>query len=239
MTSDRPRITLITPTADQPTGVALMERWISRQTMGYDEWIVADDGVEHASLTMGQIHMKRRRRDEGGRSLAQNVMHAIKAATGDVILIIEHDDFYAADHIETCVRRLERMGSGATGSINQRYYNLPHKSWRLMRNVGSALCNTAFTRDHLPSMERAALRAYQSNRICVDRFFWDSLPRRYWDVHDVDTVVGIKGLPGRKGLGLGHRPDRNWTSEAEPRKLREWVGDEYDAYLPYFGGGHG
>lgn len=231
MTTDRPTITLITPTADQPTGVALMERWIARQTVHPDQWIVADDGNTHAKLTAGQTHLRRIRSDEGGRSLAGNLLDALPLATGDIVLIIEHDDWYAPDHIETCVRRLRALGSGATGSIHQRYYNVAHHCWRTMRNVGSALCNTAFTRDHLRGMRRAAERAYRDNRYCVDRYFWDALPRKYWDVHTEDTVIGIKGLPGRPGLGMGHRPVMGWTPDPEGAVLRVWVGDDAGEYL--------
>lgn len=222
------KISLITPTADQPTGIALAERFIARQTVKPDEWIVADDGETPATLTMGQVHIVRKRQHEGGRSLASNMLAALEVATGDLIIIIEHDDWYAPDHIETCVQRLK--AGGATGSINQRYYNVEHRSYRLMKNIGSALCNTAFTSDHKKGMKRAAEKAFRDGRICVDRYFWDALPRSYWDIHSVDTVVGIKGLPGRKGLGLGHRPDHRWTDD-DGTVLRQWVGDDADEYL--------
>lgn len=45
-------VTVITPTADQPTGIALLERYMARQTVKPDAWIVADDGNTPASLTM-------------------------------------------------------------------------------------------------------------------------------------------------------------------------------------------
>lgn len=223
------KISIITPTADQPTGMALAEKWVARQTLQPHEWIVADDGVEPAMLTMGQTHIVRRREHEGGRSLAGNMLAALDAVTGDLIVVMEHDDWYDAKHIETCAQRLK--GGGASGSINQRYYNVEHRAYRVMKNVGSALCNTAFTADHKKGMMRAAERAYRDGRICVDRYFWDALPRRYWDIHTVDTVVGIKGLPGRKGLGIGHRPDHRWSSDHEGQQLREWVGEDADLYL--------
>lgn len=223
------KISLITPTADQPTGIALAERWIARQTVQPDEWIVADDGNQPATLTAGQTHIVRPREHEGGRSLAGNVLAALEALTGDIIIVIEHDDWYSPGHIETCLERL--TNSGATGSINQRYYNVEHRAFRLMKNIGSALCNTAFTADHKKGMRRAAEKAFRDGKICVDRYFWDALPRNYWDIHTVDTVVGIKGLPGRKGLGMGHRPDSRWTHDMDGFVLRQWVGEDADIYM--------
>lgn len=228
MTSEH--ITLITPTCDQPTGIALCEQYMARQTMGFDQWIVADDGIEPATLTMGQTHIARSREHEGGRSLAGNIMAALPNVTGDIVLIIEHDDWYAPDHIATCVEQLRN--AKAAGSQWQRYYNVRHRCWILMRNIGSALCNTAFRRELIPAMNEAAKHAFLAGKYGVDRMFWDSIPAHDKNIHGIDTVVGVKGLPGRAGLGLGHRPDktRAWTYD-DGEKLREWIGDDARIYL--------
>ena len=220
------RIAAITPTADQPTGIALLEEYMRRQTIHPDVWVVADDGEQHASLTMGQVHVVRERQHEGGRSLAANMLAALKYADADVIVVFEHDDWYRPDHIEVSLRGLQ--AAKATGSAWQRYYNLPSKSWVVMRNVGSALCNTAFRSELVPQMRHAAERALEAGSYAVDRLFWDSLPRAVQCITEEETVVGIKGLPGRAGLGLGHRPNalRPWEHDASGVKLREWVGAE-------------
>lgn len=225
------RISVITPTADQPTGIALAERWMRRQTMQPHEWIVADDGITPARLTMGQTHIVRERTAEGGASLAGNVLAALERVTGDVVLIWEHDDWYAPQHVQTCAQRIA-AGAGATGSQWQRYYNVEHRCWIVMHNIGSALCNTALRAEHVPALRAAAERALHESRYCVDRFFWDSLPASATDIHQIDTVVGIKGLPGRKGLGMGHRPDksRRWHPDPRMKKLAGWVGEDVGFY---------
>lgn len=221
------RISLITPTADQPLGMLLCERYMQRQTMRWDQWIVADDGLEHAHLALGQTHVRRVREHEGGRSLAGNMLAALELVDGDVVIVIEHDDWYAPDHIATCVEQLRR--GDAVGSRWQRYYNVHGRCWRRMRNVGSALCNTAFRRSLVPQMRAAARSAFERKTYGVDRLFWDSIGGR-GVTHDVDTVVGIKGLPGRPGLGMGHRPDSNWTVDPDLRQLRAWIGDDAEIY---------
>lgn len=224
------RISIITPTADQPTGMALCERWMARQTVQPDEWIVADDGNVPATLSMGQLHVVRHRQHDGGKSLAGNMLAALERVTGDVVVVVEHDDWYSPNHIEVCVGRLK--AANATGAQTQRYYNVEHRCWIVMQNIGSALCNTAFRADLVPAMRAAAERAFQRGAIGVDRLFWDSVHKGK-DVHRVETVVGIKGLPGRKGLGMGHRPkDRpsRWTADPDLRQLRAWVGDDVEAY---------
>lgn len=218
------RISVITPTADQPRGIELLEGYMARQTVQPDQWIVADDGTVPAMLTMGQTHLVRPRTQEGGRSLASNLLAGLDTAVGDVLLVFEHDDWYSADHIETCLLGLR--GAHATGSRWQRYYNVEHRCWVVMDNVGSALCNTAFTRAVVPDMRAAAQRVLDSGSIGLDRLFWDSLAQADKCITETETVVGIKGLPGRPGLGMGHRPSQSnrWTMDAGGTKLREWVG---------------
>lgn len=227
------RISVITPTADQPLGMALAEAYMARQTLQPDEWIVADDGIEHAVLTLGQTHLQLPRLYEGGKSLANNILEALPEVTGDIVIVWEHDDWYAPTHIETCVRELRQHK--ATGSRIQRYYNVAHALHIAMLNRGSALCNTAFTSDLLDKMKLAALAAFESDSIGTDRLFWDSLLPHEKNVHSVNTVVGIKGLPGRRGLGIGHRPmsgrRRKWRRDYRYHQLRLWVGDDYVNYL--------
>ena len=226
------KISVITPTADQPMGIELLEKYMARQTVQPDEWIVSDDGISHARLTMGQKHIARPRTHDKGQSLAQNIIKGLEVVTGNIVLIMEHDDYYAPNHIEVCVNALEK--AEAAGSKTQRYYNVEHRCWLVMANVGSSLCNTAFHAKHIPMMHTAARVAFSSNLYSLDRIFWDSMTPRYKvNLHDINTVVGIKGLPGRVGLGLGHRPDktRPWKYDKDLSKLREWIGDDADNYL--------
>lgn len=221
------KVTLITPTADQPIGIALLEQYMNRQTVPFDQWIVADDGTAPATLTMGQDHIVRPRQYEGARSLAGNMLEALPEVRNGIVIIVEHDDWYAPNHIEVCLQQLQH--ASAVGSIWQRYYNVGNRHWRVMRNIGSALCNTALRAPLLPNMARAAEHAFKHDKIGVDRLFWESVAG---NVHNINTVVGIKGLPGRKGLGMGHKPpDSKWNHDPELAKLREWIGQDADLYV--------
>lgn len=246
----KPTITLITPTADQPTGIALLEKYMAAQTVPFDQWIVSDDGAEKATLNMNQQHLKWPRTFEQGQSLASNIIRALGHANGtrmgrggDIILIIEHDDFYASNHIEVQVENLSN--ALATGCTTQRYYNVQHRCWREMKNVGTSLCNTAFRKALISTMASAAQRAFDRRAIGLDRMFWDVVMRKGFNLsgspcmrahslHSVHTVVGIKGLPGRAGLGIGHRPQLRpgaWTQDRDGTQLREWTGAAAANYL--------
>jgi hypothetical protein len=227
-------ITLITPTADQPTGMALCEKYMARQTIPYDQWIVVDDGVQHAKLTMGQAHIWRERETDckPAQSLCRNLLGAIPLIEGDIIVVIEHDDHVAQNHVETMVRQLKN--ALIAGDPKQRYYNVAHRCWRLFDNVGASLCQTAFRRSLLPTFKGAVQACLSASRIGVDRALWDAVQPSCKSLVRSDTVLGIKGLPGRPGIGVGHRPSGSlWTPDPELVRLREWIGADADMYEPF------
>lgn len=196
------------------------------QTIQPDQWIVADDGVTPAPLTMGQLHIRRERRETGGASLAMNILAAIPHVTGDYVVIMEDDDYYRANHLETCLRHLELHK--ATGCVWLNYYNLKFRKWRRIRNSCAALCNTAFRRECLPMLADAAREAIDLGMYHVDRLFWQRVGPD--GLHEEETVIGLKGLPGMKGIGIGHRPGAGWRADPNGAKLREWIGEAADYY---------
>jgi glycosyltransferase involved in cell wall biosynthesis len=230
------KVSVITPTADQPTGMKLAERWMKQQTLQPDEWVVADDGESHALLSLGQAHIIRERTYERGASLAANVLAGLERVTGDVVVIWEHDDYYHPNHIRYCCQRLAGR-SGATGSEILRYFNIAHRQWVIMQNIGSALCNTAFTSDLIPVVREHAERLLETKGHNLDALFWASLHHSKKFLHRTNTVVGIKGLPGRKGLGIGHRVDskRSWQTDPKGEVLQAWIGKDAEPYLELLG----
>ena len=210
-------ITVITPTCGRPAGFALAERWMARQTVKPDRWIVADGGDTPAPLTMGQ-ERRWSPSPAGPANFAGNVLMALDGVTGAVV-VFEDDDYYSPDHIERCMEGLE---VGDHGCEWLRYWNVRFSAWKEVRNKGSSLAQTA-TRD-VARLRHAAEAALAAGDYTIDGRFWDGRkatgPR---------TVVGIKGLPGTVGLGMGHRPGRGWRRDSGD-KLRSWIGDDEQVY---------
>ena len=44
-------------------------------------------------------------------------------------------------------------------------------------------------------------------------------------------VVGIKGMPGRGGIGMGHKPGFSGQRDPKGELLRQWIGADADWYL--------
>lgn len=224
------RISVITTTCDRPRGVELCERYMARQTVRADEWVVSDGGQEPARLTMGQIHLHQPS-PPGAANLAGNILRALDAVTGDVVVFVEDDDWYSPEHIAACVEGLR--SHAAYGCSRLVYYNVQHRCWTKMANRGSALCQTAFRAELIPEMRRAAQDAMAAGSFGVDGRFWRG---REHMATGAQTVIGLKGLPGTPGLGIGHRPEsrpgRVWRRDPHFAALRELIGNDADNYLP-------
>lgn len=219
-------ITAITPTCDRPFGIALCEKYMARQTVQPDEWIVADGGQIPAKLSMGQRHLWEKR-DPGPGNLTANMRRAVEAAEGDLVVIVEDDDWYRSDHIEMAVQGLTEAPVYGCGWLQ--YYHVPDRRWARFRNRGSALCQTAFRASEKRRMLGAIDAAQSSGSYGIDGMFWTG---RESLANGPQTVIGMKGLPGTKGLGVGHRshPRVNWKHDPDLCELRRWIGNDATEY---------
>lgn len=199
---------------------------MARQTVQPDQWIVADDGLVAAPLTMGQQHIRRERKEEGGASLAMNLLAAIPHVTGQLVIIMEDDDYYRPDHIAVCVEHLRSHRAAGCRWLN--YYNVQMRAWRRIRNTCAALCNTSLRAECLPLLEASAREALAQRSYHIDGLFWRRVGNA--GLHDRQTVIGIKGLAGMPGIGVGHKPSPGWKQDPFGEKLREWVGDDARYY---------
>lgn len=202
---------------------------MARQTVQPHEWIVGDGGSSPVLCRYGQRHLHESRAP-GAANFGANLLRALAAVTGDVVVIAEDDDWYAPTHLETLARQLSEPGVLMAGDDKQRYYNLPHRKWRLFNNRGASLCQTGFEATLIPTF-RAVIESCISMRAYgIDGAFWAGQPAAVKSLTRTNTVVGIKGLPGQAGLGVGHRPKAGWTSDPHGKQLRAWIGDDADVY---------
>lgn len=229
-------VTLVTVTCDQPTGLRLCEQWMRQQTipLGSLQWIVVDDGLDAATVTCGQQYIRRARdpQTSGAASLCRNLLAALPEVGGDQVIVIEHDDYYAPTHLEGMLAQLATPGILAAGDDKQRYYHVGARRWKVYQNRGAALCQTGFHRELLPLFHEVIEECLAADVYGVDARFWSRLPADQKLLEHTATVVGIKGLPGRTGLGVGHRPATiaRWAPDPTLERLRQWIGDDAAAY---------
>lgn len=231
------KITAITCTGGRPEAFALCERYAARQTLKADQVLVLDDGVEPTTPTMGQdYHYWPDLRGRG--SLVGKIRRAIERELikGDIVIFQEDDDIYAADWFAWCAEQLETLD--LVGEGRALYYNVKGRHFFEHTNLQHAsLCQTAIHRRVFPELLREC-----SNSQCpfLDVRIWKAIRqnRQVFDPYrspNKRRVVGIKGMPGRTGYGGGHTGrDRSAADDLRLVKLRSLIGDDADAYAPFY-----
>lgn len=229
-------VTLITPTADRPAAVALCAYWVGRmveravehQPGLRVEWIVSDGGhkpVDLSRMTPAHFDLRYIRAHPhvcAKRNFRFNLIAALEASRGERVLFIEDDDWYHAEYLCGQISWLEEHDIAGEG--NARYYNLASRQFRTMNNRSHAsLCQTGIRRSLVAGLVR---RIRRETSAFVDIHLWRNLAASVRkNIRPASKLcVGIKGLPGRPGIGVGHRMtgrrvDRNGSI------LRQWVGD--------------
>lgn len=230
------QITAVTTTRGRPWCFGLLEKYVARSLVKPDQWIVVNDG-EPYDYTMGQEVVARDPSQDTLPSICENWLAALPLIRGDVVVILEDDDWFAPDYVGTMAGYLKDYDlAGLAPAV---YYHVPSLRWAGMGNGDHAsLACTAFTRAALPQVERCC-KVFKS--VYIDMYLWAEWGTPMCAVQGRKSVlmpnargnglrhVGLKGLPGAKGLGQGHQP----AGFHDPGgvRLQEWLGADADPYL--------
>lgn len=221
----------MTLTGGRPLAFSLCERWIQAQTVAPDFWTVVDDVLEPTETTMGQRVIRRKPFWElGQRTLNLNLEAALADPRGDVIVIIEDDDHYGPGWLSAVKEHFtHNPDSLIYGEGWTTYYNTQTQRWlRNSNDRHASLCATAWRRDACGQILKLLPRLKRRSPF-VDSPIWAVLGTRgRGTIVDSANVVGMKGLPGRKGCGMGHDFERSlsWNPDAGGKYLETLVGSE-------------
>lgn len=234
----KPGLTLITCTGGRPQAFAMCASFVERQTWtGPFQWVVVDDvsmefpislQLQHKLLT--QI-IPSPKWQPGQNTLARNLRIAIPEVVYDKVLFIEDDDWYAPTY---CAERAARLEHAAiVGELISKYYNVRTRQYRIMKNAASAsLCQTGIRAELLPVLADVCREPD-----FIDGRLWMQVRGDHRDLKCVGTgCIGIKGMPGRAGIGVGHRPHdctAAWGDDQDLIVLRTWVGDDVELYKEF------
>jgi hypothetical protein len=231
-------IVLITPTGGRPKQFKLCMEWMKNQTYtGKVLWIVVDDCEpmttdslldnfrENWSIVKKYPKPVWRNGDNTqSRNLrvAINTLEFVPKEWIEAIFIIEDDDYYKPDYLEKMLFNLK--GFEAIGQTKTIYYNLfYHTVTRNKNDRHSSLFQIAFTPIVLPIFEE-----------CLNHKFIDiSFCKKLHNMNLFDGIplsIGMKGLPGRAGIGVGHKM-RGVSSDINNEILKKLIGDDFKFYL--------
>lgn len=239
---DKPSITAITCTGHRPEAMKLLTKFMVSQTFPIKDiqWLIVDDSLDPMAEVepIPEFHPSSRRMPgmilwkPGYNTHRLNVMQALRHIQGEMIFFPEDDDFLAKDFFKDYAYFLERFD--LCGEANCKYYYLPTHVYKEIGNYShSSLISTAFNKNLLPIFEKAL----HSGEPYFDLKLWDYAKEEkvnFMLFVNKNLSIGIKGMPGRKGIGLGHRPE-GWDSDPFGKKLMEWLPDNWQDYKPYIG----
>lgn len=235
-------VSIITCTGGRPEAFSRLEYYMKRQTYtGPVEWIVVDDFTPKTVVNFvrqgWKVDYRRGPMDwkPGVNTQRYNMAEGMKHVTGDHLFVVEDDDYYHPDFLSVFMHFLQC--NPAVGEGNSKYYNIKERCWRIWGNWNRAsLCQTGLHRSMYPYLERAI----HSGEMFMDMVLWRDMlaeSKRPLLFAYQDYTVGMKGLPGKEGIGGGHgknvgnkdmsqfTPDHNFS------KLREWLGGDAQWYI--------
>jgi len=238
-------IYLITPTGARPQQIRHCAEWMQNQTYaGEVTWIIIDDCLP---LTTDFIPENFRENwkliklypkptwQHGMNTQARNISAGIDvllriANEEDVIFIIEDDDYYKPVYLE---RMIARMGDfKLIGETNTIYYNVTTRSFADNCNkLHASLFQVAFR----PSLIPLFIQCFSAK--FIDCTFFSVVNKNLIHLfHEGTLAIGIKGLPGRGGIGAGHSSAFMHNNDSNFSALKSLIGEDAEKYRNYYNG---
>lgn len=233
-------IALITPTGARPKQIELCSKFMKNQDYeGKVLWVVVDDAVPVTTHCISlafkldweiQKIYPASKWKLGNNTQARNLLAGTSILDRyelEAVFIIEDDDYYSPQYLRIMMEKLQ--GYDVAGQTCTVYYNPIYRGW--MRNGNrkhASLFQVAFTPAVLPQF----IRTCRMGRKFIDMNFFRQVYDKKINLFDgKDLAIGIKGLPGRGGIGMGHRMEIRMTPDPEFVTLKELIGDDYTYYL--------
>lgn len=228
-------IDIITPSGDRPLQFSLCVEWMKRQTFsGAVHWIIVDDSIygnyEISGLPSNwevtHLQPKIDKTPEYS-TQGQNLLLGLDKIKYDKIVMVEDDDYYSPNWLDLCNTHLDSYGMfGIKNLVN---YNLNNRTWLYKQYAGrnnNPMCTTALRSDLVPILKKICA----ANQDMFDHLLWEHKSTFYLKEHIIPPVIGVKGLPGRRGMTTKHR---RVLPNADPSLtvFKQFVGDE--AFLLY------
>jgi len=239
-------IALITPTGARPDQIQLCAFFMKRQTYsGNVIWVIIDDCQQRTTDFITDDFRENWKIvkqypqpfwQPGQNTQTRNLQIGMIALTEsykmtdiEAIFIIEDDDYYTSRYLEQTVLRLNNYL--VAGESFTAYYNVFFR--RYLPN-GNSTWSSLFQIAFKPSVISNFSHCFGNKLIDICFCQKSGIPFNMINLFHLpigqNLSIGIKGLPGRAGIGAGHTgqwgsgDDTNWTM------LKSLIGEE-DAKL--------
>lgn len=262
------RIALVTPTKDRPFALNLCAKYVRRMTapiLSHHKvaWFICSDSEldvtgdnfnsEHLPIFPYRIEETH----SAEQSFKFNLYIALSKAQkwgADWVFFVEDDDHYKPTYLQAALGSIRVKGEQdlypfIVGEWQARYYNISTDYYQVyQKGSHAALCQTGISREVIPLA--LDYLEHESADVFLDLHLWrlDALRLRR-SLYNGNAVTGIKGMPGARGLGVGHKlgakdslrgqpaPDgllEQWIGEADARAYRELQPSRAQSDLPRY-----
>jgi len=200
-------IVVITPTGERPEAWANCIKYMKKQDYkGPVKWIIVDDGRTPSAVPEVENWKISVIRPEpfwkpGQNTQARNLLEGLKMVDfdNDKVVIVEDDDCYASWWISRCVGWLETHD--LVGEAPSLYRHLDGTEKMMNNRDHASLCSTAMKGSALHTFKKILSKYQNAIDINLWRYQKCGSKKIYPFSHG---VIGIKGYPGRPGIGMGH-----------------------------------
>lgn len=230
-------LAIITPTADRPEAIELCSKFVLRAIHRISEpvqWIIADGGktkLRDIKRRFNALYIDAQPFEHPAENLCNNLLEAVSCVRSEKVVIMEDDEWYHKDYLRIVLENLSK-GDVLFGVHPSIYYHLPsRRTWNANNRHHASLCCTSWCGQEITNAFIQILNtAFQLKSPWVDMKLWSEWHGKKL-LHDQQrnaewVNVGIKGLPGKPGIGFGHRPDGSkWLGDPRMQFLRNIIGD--------------
>ena len=196
-------LSVLTPTGARPEAFARCVEMMQAQTLrGRVRWVIVDDGPEAMptpKINDWQIvHIRPTPLWEPGQNTqARNILEGLGFCS-DRVAIVEDDDQYAGWWLERVSFWLDQ--DDLVGEAPSIYRHLNGNEKTMTNTNHASLCATAFKGGVVRS---ALIDICKQHDKMIDVKLWRACKGKLYP--QKGGVVGIKGYPGRPGIGVGHK----------------------------------
>lgn len=229
---NRAMLTLLTATGCRNSAFSICQQLMMQQTYrGKVHWIIVDDGETPQDLTFLRenwtltIVRPEPFWKEGVNTQARNLIAGMTYVNKDAkLLVIEDDDYYDPNYLQMVDGWLNKHD--LVGECMSRYYNFATRKHRqLSNNQHASLSSTAMKADAIYAFERELKPQVKF----IDINLWRNFNGAK-QLYPTKMVVGVKGLAGRKGIGMGHSSEFNGQIDAHHEVFKRWIGKQASLY---------
>lgn len=231
-----PAVQILTTTGARQLAFNMCCRYMARQTFkGTVEWIIVDDGPTPTSLHLippdWNVTRIRPRPywKEGENTQCRNILAAANYIDAYVpLVIVEDDDWYAPTWVDTVVQALTCTDYDMVGLKECRKYNIKTRRARYLPDCDhSSLCSSGLIAKGVKALFDAAREGHK----LLDLELWRNRKDLETLLFGGNEVVGLKGLPGRKGIDSGHNRSFGELRDPSGSLLQKWIGDDARNYM--------